>query len=132
TPAANWRDFLDELVVHTTVLCPPGGLALGLIQNPEWACVISRAYSSWMAERFTKQSPRLKGVALLPVHEPTEAAKELERAKRLGLVASLMPVVTILNKGYGHTDFDPIYEAAERLDMPPTVHGAPSRGMGFD
>jgi len=43
-----------------------------------------------------------------------------------------MPAVTILNKGYGHTDFDPIYEAAERLDMPLTVHGAPSRGMGFD
>src|SRR5437667_6845207 len=85
-----------------------------------------------MTERFTKQSPRLKGVALLPVHEPTEAAKELERAKSLGLVAGLLPAVTALHKGYGHTDFDPIYEAAERLDMPLTVHGAPSRGMGFD
>jgi len=66
-------------------------LALGLIQNPEWACVISRAYNSWMTERFTKQSPRFKGVALLPVHEPTEAAKELERAKQLGLVAVSCP-----------------------------------------
>ena len=40
--------------------------------------------------------------------------------------------MTSLHKGYGHSDFDPIYEAAERLDMPLTVHGAPSRGMGFD
>jgi len=132
TPASKWLEFLDELGVHTTVLYPTGGLALGLIQNPEWSCVISRAYNSWIAERFTKQSPRLKGVALLPVHEPTEAAKELERAKGLGLVAGLMPAVTVLNKGYGHTDFDPIYEAAEKLDLPLTVHGAPSRGMGFD
>jgi len=105
------------------VLYPTGGLALGLIQNPEWACVIP-ALIILDDRRFTKQSPRLKGVALLPVHEPTEAAKELERAKQLGLVAGLMPAVTILNKGYGHTDFDPIYEAAERLDMPLTVHGA--------
>jgi predicted TIM-barrel fold metal-dependent hydrolase len=132
TPASKWLEFLDELGVHTTVLYPTGGLALGLIQNPEWSCVISRAYNSWIAERFTKQSQRLKGVALLPVHEPTEAAKELERAKGLGLIAGLMPAVTVLNKGYGHTDFDPIYEAAEKLDMPLTVHGAPSRGMGFD
>jgi len=132
TSASKWLEFLDELGVHTTVLYPTGGLALGLIQNPEWACAVARAYNSWIAERFTQQSKRLKAVALLPVHEPTEAAKELERAKTLGLVAGLMPAVTVLHKGYGHADFDPIYEAAERLEMPLTVHGAPSRGMGFD
>jgi len=132
TPAPRWLQFLDELGVHTTVLYPTGGLGLGLVQNPEWACVLARAYNSWLAERFSQVSPRLKGVALLPVHEPLEAAKELERAKKLGLVAGLLPAVTWLQKGYGHTDFDPIYEAAERLDMPLTVHGAPSRGMGFD
>ena len=114
------------------MLYPTGGLSLGLIQNPEWSCVIARAYNSWIAERFSKQSSRLKAVALLPVHEPLEAAKELERAKGLGLVAGLLPAVTVLNKGYGHSDFDPIYGAAEKLDMPLTVHGAPSRGMGFD
>jgi predicted TIM-barrel fold metal-dependent hydrolase len=79
-----------------------------LVQNPEWACVLARAYNSWLAERFSQVSPRLKGVALLPVHEPLEAAKELERAKKLGLVAGLLPAVTWLQKGYGHTDFDPI------------------------
>ena len=132
TPAPRWLQFLDELGVHMTVLYPTGGLGLGLVQNPEWACVLARAYNSWIADRFTTQSPRLQAVALLPVHEPLEAAKELERAKSLGLVAGLLPAVTWLHKGYGHTDFDPIYEAAERLDMPLTVHGAPSRGMGFD
>ncbi len=132
TPASKWLEFLDELGVHTTVLYPTGGLALGLIQNPEWACVISRAYNSWVAERYSKKSSRLKAVALLPVHEPVEAAKELERAKNLGLVAGLLPAVTVLNVGYGHTRFDPIYQAAEQLDMPLAVHGAPSRGMGFD
>jgi uncharacterized protein len=132
TPAPRWLEFLDELGVQTTVLYPTGGLSLGLIQNPEWACVLARAYNSWVSDRFIKQSPRLQAVALLPVHEPTEAAKELERARQLGLVAGLLPAVTVLNKGYGHMDFDPIYAAAEKLDMPLTVHGAPSRGMGFD
>jgi uncharacterized protein len=132
TPAPKWLEFLDELGVHTTVLYPTAGLSLGLIQNPEWSCVIARAYNSWIAERFTNQSQRLKAVALLPVHEPIEAAKELDRAKKIGLVGGLLPAVTVLNKGYGHTDFDPIYEAAEKLDMPLAVHGAPSRGMGFD
>src|SRR5437899_11800196 len=79
TPAAKWLEFLDELGVHTTVLYPTGGLALGLIQNPEWACIISRAYNSWMTERFTKQSPRLKGVAL----RSEEHTSELQSLRHL-------------------------------------------------
>jgi predicted TIM-barrel fold metal-dependent hydrolase len=103
-----------------------------LIQDHNWACGVARAYNNWVAARYTGESARLKAVALLPVQVPEEAAKELERAKDLGLVAGLMPAVTVLHKGYGHQDFDPIYRAAERLDMPLAVHGAPSRGMGFD
>ncbi len=77
-------------------------------------------------------SPRLKGVALLPVHEPARSrqragAREISRHGRRPAAGGYW-----LHKGYGHSDFDPIYEAAERLDMPLTVHGAPSRGMGFD
>ena len=52
--------------------------------------------------------------------------------KSKGMVAGLMPAVTMLNKGYGHQDFHPIYEEAQRLDVPLTVHGAVSRGLGFD
>ena len=57
TPAPRWLQFLDELGVHTTVLYPTGGLGLGLVQNPEWACVLARAYNSWLADRFINVSP---------------------------------------------------------------------------
>src|SRR3990172_11612230 len=132
TPASRWIEFLDELGVQLSVLYPTAGLALGLIQDQDWACAVARAYNSWIAERYTRMSPRLKAVALLPVQMPDEVAKELKRAKELGLVAGLLPAATVLHKGYGHRDFDPIYRAAETLDMPLTVHGAPSRGLGFD
>ena len=131
-PAPRWLEFLDELGIQMTVLYPTGGLALGLIQNPDWACTVARAYNSWVCEKFTRQNSRLKAVALLPVQDPPEAARELKRSKDLGLVAGLLPAVTILQKGYGHRDFDPIYQEAERLNFPLAVHGAPSRGMGFD
>jgi predicted TIM-barrel fold metal-dependent hydrolase len=84
-------------------------------------------------ERFTRENPTLKGVALLPVQNPIEAAAELRRAKTdLGFVAGLLPAVTVLHKGYGHPDFDPIFREAEHLDLPLAVDGAPSRGLGFD
>ncbi|MBI4481788.1 MAG: amidohydrolase [Acidobacteria bacterium] len=132
-PASRWLEFLDELGIQMSVLYPTAGLALGLIQSPEWACAVAHAYNRWIYEKFTRESPRLKAVALLPVHDPVEAARELRQAKsELGLVAGLLPAVTVLHKGYGHRDFDPIFEEAQRLDMPLAVHGAPSRGMGFD
>ena len=132
-PARRWLEFLDELGVEVTVLYPTAGLAHGLIQSPDWACAVARAYNSWVAERYCRQSTRLKAVALLPAQDPVEAASELRRAKaQLGLVAGLLPAVTVLHKGYGHPDFDPIYREAEALDISLAVHGAPSRGMGFD
>ena len=102
------------------------------MQNPEWACVLARAYNSWIADRFTKQSPRLKAWRCCRCTNRSKPPKNWSGRKALGLVAGLLPAVTVLHKGYGHTDFDPIYEAAEKLDMPLTIHGAPSRGMGFD
>jgi uncharacterized protein len=92
---------------------------------------VAKAYNSWVAEKYSRQSSRLKAVALLPIHDPMEAAAELRRAKNsLGLVAGLLPAVTVLHKGYGHHDFDPIYREAEASEFPLAVHGAPSRGLG--
>ena len=48
------------------------------------------------------------------------------------MVAGLLPAVTMLNRGYGHRDFHPIYQEAQELNVPLTVHGAVSRGLGFD
>ena len=57
----------------------------------------------------------------------------MRRVKQdLGMPVAMLPSVTNLRKGYGHESFFPIYEEACRLDMPLAVHGAPSRGLGFD
>ena len=73
-PRPSWSQFLDELGVHTTVLYPTGGLALGLIQNPEWACVLARAYNSWIAERFTQV--RARGLKALRCCQCTSRSKQ--------------------------------------------------------
>ena len=129
----GWKRFLDDSGLEQSVLYPTAGLACGLIQSAEWACAISRGYNNWLYERYLRSEARLRGVALLPVQDPGAAASELEHAvTRQGMVAGLLPAVTALNKGYGHPDFHPIYETAQRLDVPLVVHGAPSRGLGFD
>jgi uncharacterized protein len=133
TSAEAWIRFVDEAKLKAAVLYPTAGLAFGLIQDPDWACVVARAYNNWLSDRYCKADSRLKGVAMLPVHNPQEAAAELRHAVlEQNMVAGMLPAVTMLNKGYGHADFHPIYEEAQKLNVPLAVHGAVSRGLGFD
>jgi hypothetical protein len=70
----------------------------------------------------------------LPIQDPQAAAKEIERCAKsrtnfpVGLLTSRMA----MSRSYGDEFFYPIYEAAEKFDLPLALHGAPSRGLGFD
>jgi 2,3-dihydroxybenzoate decarboxylase len=55
---------------------------LGLLHDADFAIVLARAYNDWLHQYFLRVSPRFQGVALLPVQDPAEAAKELERCVR--------------------------------------------------
>ena len=133
TPTEVWIKFIDDAKLDAAVLYPTAGLSFGLIQDPDWACVVARAYNNWLYDRFCKTDSRLKGVAILPVHDTKEAVAELRHAvTEQKMVAGLLPAVTMLNKGYGHADFHPLYEEAQKLNVPLVVHGAVSRGLGFD
>ena len=130
---ASWISFLDECGIEKTVVYPTAGLAFGLIQDPSWAVELARTYNSWLHARYMKKTPRILGAALIPVHDVKAAVIEMRRAREdLGMPAAILPSVTSLGKGYGHESFFPIYEEASRLNMALAVHGAPSRGLGFD
>jgi hypothetical protein len=130
---AGWLSFMAEAGLARAVLYPTAGLAVGLIQKPEWAIALCRAYNNWLYHTYLTANQAFHGVALLPVHDPTAAAEELHHAVReQGMVAGLLPANNVLRKSYGHRDFDPLYAAAQQLDVPLVVHGAPSQGLGID
>ena len=78
--AAIWLSMLDQGGVESTVLYPTTGLTVGFIQEPDFAVAFCRAYNSYLSEEFIKVSPRLQAVALVPLQDPVEAARELRRA----------------------------------------------------
>jgi len=128
-----WQSFLEDTGIETTFLYPTAGLAFGLIQDRVWQVSLARAYNAWLHDHFTKRDPRLRGVALLPILDVPAAVAELRRAvTELGMPGGVLPAATMLGKAYGHLDFNPLYEEAERLDAVLAVHGAPSKGFGFD
>lgn len=52
-----WLGFLDECGIEQTVLVPTAGLAVGLIEDAEWAVHLCRAYNDWLHARYMQASP---------------------------------------------------------------------------
>ena len=76
---------MDKQEIDTAVMYPTSGLGIGRARDPNYNAALCRAYNDFISE-YCKASPRLKAVANLPVNNPAEAAKELNRAvKKLGL-----------------------------------------------
>jgi uncharacterized protein len=127
--AQVWQKLLDETGISWTVLYPTAGLAFGLVQDPEWATALARAYNDWFTHRYYNVDSRLKGMALIPLQDPSEAVKELRRAiKDLHMVGVVLPAWG-LKKPLGHSDFFKVYETAQELDVPVAVHGAATTGL---
>ena len=132
--AEAWVRFQNENGIDCAVLYPTSALALGMIQLPAWAAALAQGYNDWLHHRFTSQTPRLKGVALLAPQDPKSAAAELRRCvKELGFCGGLLPSVTNNRMPlYGSPIFHEIYDEAQRLDVPLAIHGGVSQNLGLD
>jgi predicted TIM-barrel fold metal-dependent hydrolase len=130
---AVWIGALERGGMDMAVLYPTSGLFLGFVRDPDWAVTLARAYNNLMHHEYLGACARLKAVALLPVQEPAEAARELRRAvTTLGFVGGML--VADGPHLLGDSRFGPIYEEAQRLDVPLAVHASGSHlgGAGVD
>jgi uncharacterized protein len=130
--AADWIEALDAGGVETTVLYPTAGLNVGFIKEADYAVAFCRAYNNYLSEEFLKVSPRLKGVALLPLQDVGEAVKELRRAvNELHMVGGMLPADGPFL--LGKPAWDPIYTEAQRLNTMVAIHATGTLlGRGFD
>jgi hypothetical protein len=131
--AKSWLAALDRGGVEETVLYPTLGLFMSFIRDRDWQVQICRAYNRMIAEEFIKASPRLHAVALLPILDPEESAKELHNAvKNYGCVGAMLAA----DGGHllGDRKFDPIYAEAQALDVMVGLHASGSHlgGAGVD
>lgn len=83
-----------------------------------------RTHNDAMAEVVDRHPGRLRGLAQLPMQDPTKAAAELRRAVgELGLVGAY--IGTDLGRPLDDRAFDVVYGACTDLDVPLFVHPAP-------
>jgi predicted TIM-barrel fold metal-dependent hydrolase len=81
---------MDKQQIDTAVMFPTSGLGVGRVRDAQFQTALCRAYNDFISD-YCKASPRLKAVANLPVNNPAECAKELNRAvTQLGLCGGML------------------------------------------
>jgi predicted TIM-barrel fold metal-dependent hydrolase len=127
----GWARFITELSLRKAVVYPSYGLAHGWLVDVDMAIGTAQAYNDWLAQTYLT-NPTIKGMALLPMHEPDAAVDELKRAvNELGMVGAVIPA-TGLSQHLGAKAYWPVYAEAERLNCCISIHGGNHDGMGFD
>jgi predicted TIM-barrel fold metal-dependent hydrolase len=113
--------------VYGSVLYPTEGLLLFSVPDSVLLSAIFRVYNDWIAEFCSVAPDRLKGIAMINVDDVPEALRELQRTRQRGLAGAMITVYPPEARAYDHPDYDPLWAAAQDLDMPLSLHIATNR-----
>ena len=85
------------------------------------AAALCAAVNDWTAKELLDREPRLRASILLPMHNPALAVREIERlAADRRFVQVLVPAMG--DMPLGRRIYWPVYEAAEKHDLPIGIH----------
>jgi uncharacterized protein len=112
---------MDEMGVDTQVMYPTLFL-VGVSERPEVDKALRRSYNRWLAQRSDRSHGRLRWVCLPPYSDIEASIKELRFAKDHGAVGVMKKGDREAGKWPNDSYFFPLYEEAERLDMPICFH----------
>ena len=108
---------IDAVVLYTTI----GLLWEAELDDVELSQAYTRAYNRWICE-FCSGNARLVPTAHLSLGDPVAAARELERAAGEGARGAFVAPFTHDGRPLGHPDNDPVFAAAQDLDVPFAIH----------
>lgn len=115
-------DRMEQKIIGYSLLFPSELLPIGYLPDSKWAAALAGAYNRYMVDAYKD----LKGVKLAIIVSPQEvehAVKEIEtHAKNRDVVSLCIPDVGI-NPPIGNKKYWPIFEAAQKYDLPIIFHG---------
>ena len=120
--------------VEISIVYPTVAGVLYRVPDSELLAAMFRTYNDWLAE-FCKPFPdRIKGIAALNVDDVRQGVRELHRCANIGLSGAMISVYPPEGKGYYSHDYDPLWAAAQDLEIPLSLHigsNRPGTGQEF-
>ena len=120
-PDAHIKDMeLDG--VSGGVLYPSAGLTIWNVPDSDLLSACFQAYNNWLGDVWCKPYPHLlKGIAMVNLDDIGEGVRELERVAKMGLVGAMI-ALRPMNLRYNHPDYEPLWAAAQDLEIPLSLH----------
>ena len=127
--SARWQDmservrYLDSEGFAAQVIYPSLGLIWeGSVKDPLLADALCRAYNTWAFELCAGHADRLYPAAHISLRDASLAVRELERVAKLGCKAIFVAAAPVDGKSFGHASLDPVWAAAQDLDLAVGIH----------
>lgn len=125
-PRARLAD-MDAMGVDQAFLYPTWfAEGFPLVEDPDVAAALARAYNDWMTDFCDAGPGRLFAAAMLPLQNMDFALRELERVAALPHVrgAFLRPMF-VEGRYFTHPYYDPLWAELERAGVAAVVHPTP-------
>ena len=122
TTALDMLGFKTQ-IIFATFSVP---VCLDATKSVDWRYAAARTHNRAMGA-FCRGDARMKGVGLLPLDDPKQAAAELEHILEQGLKSVWLPASPCGGRSPGHPDLDPIWARLSETRTPFALHiGAPT------
>ncbi|MGB7951375.1 MAG: amidohydrolase family protein [Candidatus Binatia bacterium] len=122
---------MDREGLDVAALYPSIGLGIMMRDemDPKLAAAIARAYNNWLYDFCQVDPKRLKAVGMIPLHDPDEAVKEMQRVVgELGFVGVFARPEPLRDMPWHARYFDTVWSALEELGVPLGFHSAAAAG----
>jgi len=122
TSPSQCRQDLDAFGIESAILFPDHLLKLAIQVNGDYAMALARAYNRWLINKWLKTDGFYGALCIAP-QDPEGSAEEIrELGKNHKMVCVYLPSAGV-NPLYGHKKYYPIYEAAQEVGLPVSLHG---------
>jgi aminocarboxymuconate-semialdehyde decarboxylase len=126
--AARVRDRDAEGIDREVLSCVPFLMYPDV--EAQRALAVAQVHNDSVADLAKRRADRFVGWAAVPLQEPALAARELERARGLGLAGVMIPP-SVRGQALDEDLFEPFWEAAAALDLPVFIHPFEARPSGL-
>jgi len=125
-PHARLKD-MDAMSVDRALLLPTlFSEYFPLVENPDAAWALARAYNDWLADFRGAAPERFVAAAVLPLQSTSFAVREVRRIAAKGFRAVCIRPSYFNQRFPNHPDYDPLWEELERQDVTACI--VPSAG----
>lgn len=113
------NDLLDPFGIDIAICNPT--LGVQILHSEDLAAVLCRALNSYVYEEWLKPEPRLRASIVVPLQSPELAIEEIEHWAGVPQFVQILFLVSA-DQPLGKRRYWPIYQAAEKHDLPICVH----------